>query len=205
MTSPTSTPAPVGRPRLAVVAATFTLAGLLAACSSPGPASGAPEPAIGEVQFTSDTGLLTINVPEEWPESTSAAREAFRGLLPPTTTIELAWDLDGDPFLGGSFVMVLAHSHVTGDTDALADQTFATFLGTFGEASVAFDGDFITHTGLEFRRLDVDFTASGVDLYQIELINAVDGRGLEVTITLGGDDVAWKDEALDAVRSLTIR
>jgi len=202
MTSPTSTPAPVGRPRLAVVAATFALAGLLVACSSPEPVSGAPAPAADEVQFTSDTGLLTINVPQGWDERTALVRDAVAF---PGARYEAAWVLSGTWGVDASSFIIASYNAPATTTSELADQAFRMAQAIYPAADVVAQTTLTTGGGIRFERQDLEYSDSSGSRYQVELVAVVDGVGIEIAITLVNDGIQLLDEAITAATTFTMK
>ncbi|MCJ7827079.1 MAG: hypothetical protein MUP36_02415, partial [Demequinaceae bacterium] len=112
---------PALRTRLGILAsAAIVLA--LTGCSGPDPVPGAQPAKAGEVQFTSDAGLITINVPASWKDETSAMQEvvAFPGMR-----CEAVLILDGTLFVDASSMVIVTYENAESvSTAEFASQTF---------------------------------------------------------------------------------
>jgi hypothetical protein len=190
-----------------VVGALLAVGGITAILLNAGndPVSGAQPAGDNEVQFTSDSGLITINVPASWKEDTAAAREYFDLVDVPGMTVQASWDLDAAPWFGGASATIATYDHVLGDSVEMAEQTFSALEGFFTDARTLNRGTYTTEGGIVLQRLDFQQEVSGVAMYQIELIAVVDGMGLEITATLLGDTLSDVDLVLEAVDTFVMR
>jgi len=122
--------------RLIPLAVALPLAFLLSGCSSS--ASSAESPAANEVQFTSASGLLTINVPKTWTDNTAATQAVMDAMGGDTGRVEGGWLLSGDGFSTGSSVIILTQGGVGNDQAAFATATFTSLAQMLGGATAPY-------------------------------------------------------------------
>jgi len=199
--SPTDSISPSLRRRLVTLAVALPLVFLVSGCSSG--TSSAESPAANEVQFTSASGLLTINVPKTWTENTVQAQALMDAMGSDVGHVEGGWLLSGNGFSNGSSVNILTHRGIGNDQTAIANETFAQLALIFGDATASYS-TVTTRDGFTFERGDFSLSANGTTATAIELIAIIHGVGVEIAITLINDDVALEDEVIHAVETLVV-
>jgi len=203
--STTDSISPSRRRRLVTLAVALPLVFLVSGCSSG--TSSAESPAANEVQFTSASGLLTINVPKTWTENTVQAQALADAMEGNDLRVEGCWLLPGASLFTGSAITI-ATFPIGGVPDehraTVVNEMFTQIAQMYGGATAPYS-TMTTRDGLSFERGDFAVSASnGNTATMIALISFVDGRLIQISISFLNDDVAFEDDVIHAVETLVV-
>lgn len=159
------------------------------------------------VRFTPADESFTIDVPEEWVDTTSAF---ISDLAESDITAQASWEWGRESdteYLMGTVTILSLPAQLT-DREAEAEQFFTVLPSVYQEQSTDIErrDDFITDSGQVFERADVVVFGDGFTITDVHLVTVVDGEDYVIRIsifTVSTDGAAEIDDVLGYLKSLS--
>jgi hypothetical protein len=141
-----------------------------------------------------------MNVPTSWQDQTSTVQDSSV----PGLRYEFVWVFEEPSAVGTSSLVIVSYEGLDMSTAEFADANFAVANQYYPTGEVVVRETFTTAGGIRFERQDLTDTVQGMAVYEVELAAMVNGKGIEIAITLAEDDDRLLDDVLQAVETVVV-